>query len=91
MNSNIPSGEPTLRMNDASFMADRVFDYIVDYKSKHDGLSPAYRDIISAVGISSTSTVRYYLDNLEKRGKIELTEFKSRTIKVVGGSWTYAG
>ena len=71
--------------------ADRMFDFIVKYKTEHDGNSPSNREIGAAVGISSTSVVRYKLDELVRRGKIRpRIDRQTRSIEVVGGSWTAA-
>jgi hypothetical protein len=70
--------------------ANLVFEFIVNYKKKHDGNSPKLRLIQRECGISSTSVLDLYLDRLEKHGKIERTgEIGSRQIEVVGGEWTY--
>lgn len=70
--------------------ADEVFEFICAYKQANDGTSPTYRDICAGLDISSTSVVRYYLDNLVLRQKIKLTVGNQRGITVIGGRWTYA-
>jgi len=66
----------------------KVYDYIVDYKKKHDGNSPSIREIGAGVGGSSTSHVNYLLKMLEYRHKmIKRTGFKSRNIEVMRGCW----
>ena len=76
---------------DADQRANEVLEFIKDYKKDNDGNSPSIRDIQYGVGISSTSVVSYYLDNLVERELITRLENDSRSIQVVGGSWTYAG
>lgn len=78
-------------LNDA--MVDKVFMYLIEYKRTHDGCAPSTREIAEACSISTTSMVRYYLKLLVKDGRIRIAgSFKaSRTIEVVGGSWSYDG
>lgn len=64
----------------------RVYDFIVSYKADHDGCAPTTREIVAAVGLSTTSAVAFHLDALEHRGLIRRQGFgKSRRIEVVGG------
>ena len=46
-----------------------IFDYIND-TIRNEGYSPTVRDIQSALGIKSTSTVHSYLTRLEEKGLI---------------------
>jgi SOS-response transcriptional repressor LexA len=66
-----------------------VFDWLVQYKSGHDGNSPSRREIADGVGIPSTSTVQYYLDRLAAKGWIDYVLEHSRSIEIVGGRWSY--
>lgn len=47
----------------------RVYDYICGVIEKN-GYSPSVRDIKSALGIKSTSTVHSYIEKLESKGYI---------------------
>lgn len=58
-----------------------VYDYIID-TIKRRGYSPSVRDIQTALGIKSTSTVHSYLNVLEHKGYIQKEQGKSRTIRV---------
>ncbi len=49
---------------------------------KTDGYSPTVRDIQTALGIKSTSTVHAYLRRLEEKGLISKAEGKSRTLHI---------
>jgi predicted RNA-binding Zn-ribbon protein involved in translation (DUF1610 family) len=71
--------------------ADTVFDYIVEHKTKSDGVSPTIREIADAVGISSTSMVNFTLNCLVQRGRISIDKTVSRGIRVVGGGWRFDG
>lgn len=57
-----------------------VYDYVSGTIEKL-GYAPSVRDIKSAVGIKSTSTVHSYLEKLEKKGYIRKEQGKSRTIR----------
>jgi len=72
-------------MNDENI----VLKAIIAYKQRHDGNSPTYRDLMAMTGLSSTSTVAYHLDNLERAGRIRrpARTGNSRVIEVVGGRW----
>jgi SOS-response transcriptional repressor LexA len=67
----------------------RVFTFIVNYKTQHDGIAPSLREIMNACDISSTSMVHVVLNLLEEGGRIERVGGKGtgRNIAVVGGSW----
>ena len=74
---------------------DKVFDFIVTYKARHDGCSPTIREIMLGLSISSTSVVRYHLQQLSDQGKIDLIvrdadgNRSSKNIQVVGGQWSF--
>lgn len=79
-----------------------IYDFIVEYKSTHDGLSPSFRDIANHIEVKEgISIVRYTLFSLEKKGLIQLLRepkeiepgahmktMAARGIMVVGGKWT---
>ncbi len=56
-----------------------IYDYITE-TIEREGYSPTVRDIQSALGIKSTSTVHAYLSRLEEKGMIRKDPGKSRTI-----------
>jgi repressor LexA len=61
----------------------KILDFIESYqrKSKHP---PSIREIGENCGISSTSVVNYYLDQLEKSGHIERDRKISRGVRLSG-------
>ncbi|MCX7922932.1 MAG: transcriptional repressor LexA [Clostridia bacterium] len=62
---------------------------ILDFVNKQvveKGYPPSVREICSAVGFKSTSTVHAYLEKLEKSGLIHKDPTKPRALKVVGES-----
>ncbi len=60
----------------------RVYDYLLEYIDAN-GYSPSVRDIASAVGFASSSTVHLYLSRLEQKGYIEREQRKSRSFRPV--------
>ena len=56
-----------------------ILDFI-NYTRKNDGYSPSVREIGEAVNLKSTSTVQYHLKKLEKKGVINKSEGKSRSL-----------
>ncbi len=59
----------------------RVLDFIQSSLEKN-GYAPSVRDIMSALGYKSTSTVHLYLHRLQELGYIQMEEGKSRAITV---------
>ena len=56
----------------------------INYTLKNDGYSPSVREIGEAVNLKSTSTVQYHLKKLEKKGVINKSEGKSRSLHLNG-------
>jgi repressor LexA len=59
--------------------AQEILDFIT-FTLKNDGYSPSVREICEAVNLKSTSTVQYHLNKLEKKGVINKSEGKSRSL-----------
>lgn len=57
-----------------------VLLYVIHHLNKH-GLSPSYREIGAAFGMS-TSTVRHHILVLVSAGKLERTEHATRTLRL---------
>lgn len=47
-----------------------------------NGYAPSVREICAAVGLRSTSSVHYHLNELKRRGLIEMEDGKNRTVTV---------
>ncbi len=62
----------------------KVYDFLV--KRLQDGIPPSVREIGSAVGLRSTSSVQANLNALEKAGYIERDPMLKRSIRIVGRS-----
>ena len=61
----------------------KILDFIQEYQRKYKH-PPSIREIGENCGISSTSVVNYYLDQLEKTGHIERDRKISRGLRVTG-------
>ena len=58
-----------------------IYKFIKD-SIEMDGYAPSVRDICTALGISSTSTVHTYLHRMESKGLISLSSGKSRALRI---------
>ena len=63
----------------------KILAFLQTYQGRM-GYPPTIREIGEDTGISSTSVVNYYLDQLEKMGKIERQRKISRGVRLAGGS-----
>ena len=63
----------------------QILDF-VNRQVEVKGYPPSVREICSAVGFKSTSTVHSYLEKLEKNGMISKDPTKPRALRVMGGS-----
>jgi len=71
-------------MNNTS---DRILDFIILYKTEHDGNSPSISQICLAVDVASKNTVWEHLVTLEKEKIIARPYATARHIEVIGGVW----
>ncbi len=62
----------------------QILDF-VNKQVEETGYPPSVREICSAVGFKSTSTVHGYLEKLKKNGLIMKDPTKPRALKVIGG------
>ncbi len=60
-----------------------IFDYIKRYVEMN-GYPPAVREIMTGVGVKSTSTVHRYMKLMEEKGMIEKASLKTRAVKLSG-------
>lgn len=67
-----------------------ILKFIRQYGEEH-GFPPSIREIGQAVGISSTSVVKYNLEQLEKKGLLERSNEISRGIRLTTGESPAAG
>ena len=61
----------------------KILEFLQDYQ-RENKYPPSIREIGEKTGISSTSVVNYYLDQLEKKGMIERDRKISRGVRVSG-------
>lgn len=66
-----------------SYARKKIYNYLVSYITEN-GYAPSIREICSGVGLSSTSSVAYHLEELEKLGKIKVKVGTSRAISLTG-------
>ncbi len=60
----------------------QIFDFIQEYIALY-GMAPTYREIGDACHLASTSQVRYYLDQLERIGRIRRRPGVARGVRVL--------
>lgn len=67
-----------------------ILAFIVRRCIASGGVPPTFREVGEAVGLRSTSVVRYHLRRLQDIGAIRMpqTSGSSRGIEVVGATWT---
>lgn len=58
-----------------------ILEFLHSYQLQN-GYSPSVREICSAVGLSSPSSVHQHLKNLQEQGLIQKNDYKSRSIKL---------
>jgi len=63
----------------------KILDFLQDYQ-RANKYPPSIREIGEKTGISSTSVVNYYLDQLEKKGMIERDRKISRGVRLSGSN-----
>lgn len=61
---------------------DRIYNFLVQYTEKNR-FSPTVREICAGVGLKSTSSVHFYLNDLEDAGKIKKNPAHARAIKII--------
>ncbi len=66
----------------------KILDFLAEYQ-RENHYPPSIREIGEKTGISSTSVVNYYLDQLEKMGKIERDRKISRGVRVPILQWLH--
>ena len=59
-----------------------IIDFINDYTARQ-GESPSYREIMSALGLSSVSAVAEHIENLVKKGALKKVPGAARSLEVV--------
>lgn len=67
----------------------RIYEFILKFKSDHDGVAPSVTEICAGTEISSTSMVRHYFNALVVLGmiKVDYSGRRSRMISIPGARW----
>lgn len=60
----------------------KVYDFIKQF-SQQNGFPPSIRDICTALNISSTATVSYYVNKLDEMGYIKKLKNKNRAMEIL--------
>ncbi len=68
-------------MQELTEMQSKIYEYIKSEIKK--GRTPSIREICKEVGLSSTSSIHYHLDNLEQMGYISRPKSKKRCIEIL--------
>lgn len=63
-----------------------IIDFINDYTLTH-GVSPTYREIMAALGLSSVSAVAEHIDNLVKKGALRKSPGAARSLEIIDTSY----
>lgn len=63
-----------------------IIDFIKDFTVAH-GESPSYREIMTALGLTSVSAVAEHVENLVKKGALRKTPGTARSLEVVDLSY----
>lgn len=59
-----------------------VFDFIAEFIKKN-GYSPAFDEIGAGVGLSSLATVSKHVENLKRKGWVEMDYCRKRSLEIV--------
>lgn len=59
-----------------------IIEFINDFSTR-EGESPTYREIMSALGLSSVSAVAEHIDNLVKKGALKKVPGAARSLEVI--------
>ena len=70
-------------MKEISEAQARIYNFLRE-RIQTDGVPPSVREICTATGIRSTSTVHYHLKALESAGYISRDEGLNRSIRIAG-------
>lgn len=60
---------------------EQIVNAIAEYHDKH-GYAPTFKDVMSATGIKSSSTMHHHLNKIRDKGAIDYVDGEPRTLKV---------
>jgi len=70
-------------MEAATPQQERIATFVEDYRRKH-GSGPSHREIADEFGFNSTNAVRSHIALMKKKGILDYTSGKARSLRVVG-------
>jgi repressor LexA len=70
-------------MNKPTKKQTAILKYIDDFTVDHDGYSPSYREIQSALGLNSVATVAQHIDNCVEAGFLKKIPGAARSLEVI--------
>ena len=70
-----------MKMGRTSDKQEKILMFLNDYMEEY-GYAPSVREICAAVGLKSTATVSYHLNELKRQGRIEGDSSKRRAISL---------
>ncbi len=67
---------------------EEIYEFLRRF-TEENGYAPSVREICAAVGLRSTASVHYHLNELKKQGRIVMEQNKNRTLTVTAsrGAW----
>ncbi len=63
-----------------------IIEFISEFTDRQ-GVSPSYREIATALGLSSVSAVAEHIDNLVKKGALKKVPGAARSLEVIDTSY----
>lgn len=60
-----------------------VLRFLIGFHEANDGISPTFKEIGAAIGLTSTASVSRHLDELERRGALRRLTGRPRAIEVL--------
>lgn len=63
--------------------ADDVLRYVAGYLEARDGVSPSYKDICDALGVSSNSVIDRSMSEIEAAGKLLRRKRRKRAVEII--------
>ncbi len=68
-------------MSRTSTKQSEIYDFLCRFTGEN-GYPPSVREICAAVGLKSTASVHYHLNELKRQGRIEMDQNKNRAISI---------
>lgn len=70
-------------MKKSEMNLEKLYNFLKEF-TLTNSYPPTVREMAAELDVKSTSTIAYYLDKLEKAGKIKKSEGKNRALEIVG-------